>query len=674
MGDGPRWRTWALVATAILGVVTAAAMVLVLGEANRQRERASLAQGRSYGVMVLSRTLAGTIARSEASLGRYVISGDRDQGQLYSDQWRMAAAQLDRLGKLTGRQEDRRRTFAALHRAFDARGAELSVIALSTRYGKNAQALARYYKARGAPSLRFIDRALDGVNRDERRLLDRRTGAALAAAARAATAARVLSVFGMLIVLAAILLGWLVVRALAERATARGEVEAADLRSAELADAVAHATTELRAQEAKLRQAQKMDAVGQLTGGIAHDFNNMLAVVIGGIELARRHADDPVELARHLESAEDGATRAAALTRRLLAFSRDEGLRPEVVDPVALVAGMSELMDRTLGDGVTTRVLGHAANWRVCVDRVQLENALLNLAVNARDAMDGRGDLTVRATAVTLLEHEVGRCRAGEYVALAVADTGCGMAPEVAERVFEPFFTTKEVGRGTGLGMSQVFALVRQQGGEVGLETSAGRGTTVTLYLPRHAEGAATSAAPAPASLPAIPAPLPAAAQPVRPAQPVADQPVADQPRDARRLRILVVEDDPRVLASTVGALKALGHDPAACDDPLVAPDALGDADLVLSDVQMPRQTGPDMVSGLLERRPGLAVLYVTGYAGDAGRDAQYAGHPVLRKPFTLAGLERALGTAMTDRAANDGAAAYRSDTPERGAAHAAAV
>jgi len=623
---GPRWRTWTLVAMAILGAATVAALVLALGEANRQRDRAAAAQAHSYDVMVVSRTLAGTIARSEAALGRYVISGDRRLGQSYVDDWRLAATQLDRLTKLTGDNRVQRASTGQLRAAFAQRGDELSMIALSTSYQKNAQALARYYKAREAPALHAIDRTMKELIGEERRLLNRRISNAERAGAKASAIARILSVFGVCIVLAAILLGVLTVRALADRAAAEAAADAAELRAVDLAEAVTRATDELRAQEAKLRQSQKMEAIGQLTGGIAHDFNNMLAVVSGGLELARRNIADRDAVLRHVDSAAEGAARAAALTRQLLAFSREGSLKPEAIEAGALVRGMTDLLDRALGDGITMQVVDQAGEWRVFGDRVQIENAILNLAVNARDAMDGRGEMTVRAAARALRKDEVGHCAAGDYVALSVTDTGCGMTPAVLERVFEPFFTTKPVGEGTGLGLSQVFALVRQLGGEVGIETEPGRGSTVALYLPRRSTGDTPTEIET-----ERPLPLPAT-------------------RSA--LRILLVEDDPRVLSASVSALEELGHEPIACGDPLEAPAVLaqaGTVDLVVTDVLMPRQTGPEMIAGLLKRQPELPVLYVTGYAGDAGSAGTFEGHQVLRKPFTLAALERAVAAAVQD-------------------------
>ena len=624
-GDS-RWRTLTLVVIALLGAATLVALVLTVGEANRQRDRAFQAQARSYDVMVLARTLSGTIARSEASLGRYVISADRKLGATYVDEWRSAAAQIERLDRLTTGDAGQQRLIRGLRSAYGERGDELSMIALSTSYRKNSQALARFYKASDADSLRRINATLDRLIDGERAVLDRRTDTAMTSVRRSTRAAVALSVFGGLIVLGAIVLGIFTVNTLGERAAARAEADAASARADELSAAVQAATDELRVQEAKLRQVQKMDAVGQLTGGIAHDFNNMLAVVIGGLELARRNQGTPAA-ARHLDSAMEGATRAAALTRRLLAFSREEQLKPEPVEPGALVAGMRDLLDRTLGDAITVHVRDEAGDWRLHADRVQLENAILNLAVNARDAMNGRGELTIRTGVAALRARSVGECAGGDYVTIAVTDTGHGMTPDIVERVFEPFFTTKPVGKGTGLGLSQIFGFARQGGGEVGVVSAPGRGTTVTLYLPRY-----TGANDAAAVIAA--APDPAGAQ--------------------RCLKVLVVEDDPRVLAATMGALDELGHEAVACDDPLGAAAALDrhpDIDLLITDVLMPRMTGPELVASLLPSRPYLGVLFVTGYAGDAGGADEFGGHHVLRKPFTLAAIESAVAAAMADRA-----------------------
>ena len=619
----------------LLGAAVLVALIVTLGEANRQRDRALAAQAHSYDVMILARTLSGTIARSEASLGRYVISGKAEQelGQLYYDQWRLAGTQLNKLEGLTRETGEQSARVARLREAYQQRGEELSLTALSTTYGKNAQALARYYKARQSPTLAAIDRTLDEIIEGERALLDARTADAMRTVDRSSRIAGVLAVFGGLIVIGAVVLGWLTVRAIGERALARADADAARERAEALANAVRQATDELRVQEAKLRQAQKMDAVGQLTGGIAHDFNNMLAVVLGGLELARRSlVGDPDAAARHLDNAADGANRAAALTRRLLAFSREDSLKPETIEAAALVAGMSDLLDRTLGDAITLVTRDEAAECCVRADRVQLENAVLNLAVNARDAMNGRGTLTIVTGAATLAPEQVGRCAAGDYVTIMVADDGCGMTPDVADRVFEPFFTTKDVGKGTGLGLSQIFALVQQLQGEVGIVSAPGEGTAVTLYLPRIIDIVSASALLLPTEI--------APAVPVPPAM----------------LDILVVEDDPRVLTATIGALEEIGHRAIPCDDPLAAPALLAanpTIGLIISDVLMPRQTGPEMIAALSPLYPHIAVLFVTGFAGEVNV-AQFGGHDVLRKPFTLNGLERAVATAMAaDRRAS---------------------
>jgi signal transduction histidine kinase/CheY-like chemotaxis protein len=619
------WRGVALAVMAVLGAGILVALVILQSNANSQRDNALRLQSHSYDVMILTRTLSGTIARAEAALGRYVISGDAKIGRDYADQWSQAQVQIDRLDTVTADNPDQQKSIDRLRDAFQRRGSELSVTALSTAYDKDSQAYSRYYEAGKSASLREIDGELDRITAAERDLLTKRTAGAMASVERSTDIARILTIFGILIVLGAIMLGALTIAAMQERAVARADADSERERSALLEEAVSEATAALGEQEAKLRQVQKMEAVGQLTGGIAHDFNNMLAVVLGGLELARRALkNDPAGVGRHLDNATDGANRAAALTRRLLAFSREEALNPEAIRPIDAIAGMSDLLDRTLGDAITVERGDDGSGWTIWADRHELENTLLNLAVNARDAMDGRGRLSIRTSAVTLAAAQIGHCLGGDHVAVTVSDTGCGMEAEVLDRVFEPFFTTKPVGKGTGLGLSQIFAFVRQSGGEITIDSTPGEGTVATLYLPRHiamAEPAARAEATAPAMRgPAI-----------------------------TGLGILVVEDDPRVLTATVGALEEIGHRVVPCPDPLDAPrmvDDLGPFDLIVSDVLMPGQTGPEMVAGLLARRPDLAILFVTGYAGD-GSTADFCGRPVLRKPFTIAGLEHAIADAM---------------------------
>ncbi len=624
-GMASSWRTITLVVVATMAVLVMAALVVTVGEVNRQRDRALEAQRHSYDVMILVRTLQGTIARSEAALGRYVISTDQSLGQLYFEDWRRAGETIERLGKLTRDNPQQRERIATLRTAFRERGAELALTALSTNYRRNNQALSRFYQAREGAALRAINAAVDGLIADERQLLQDRTTDAMTAVTRTTLAAKILALAGVSLVLGVVLLGWLTMRALSERAMARAEAEAERQRADELAAAVTEATDALHAQEAQLRQSQKMDAIGKLTGGIAHDFNNMLAVVLGGLELSRRGLDAGAqrsEVLRHIDSAHEGATRAAALTRRLLAFARETAVDPVTIDAATLFADMADLLGRTLGDGVTMTFEDASRGWTAAADLVQLENGLVNLAVNARDAMDGRGTLTLRAEAITLAAADAGALTCGDYLAIAVQDSGGGMTADVLERVFEPFFTTKPVGKGTGLGLSQVFSFARQFDGDVRIRSAPGAGTVVTILLPRAAAA---------------------------PAAPPAPEVVATPAGAPRALSILVVEDDARVLATTLGALKELGHHAIGCGDPLDAPTviaAMERCDLIVSDVLMPARTGPEMVAALPAAFAAVPVLFVTGYAGDMEAGIDLAGRPVLRKPFTLTALEHAVAEA----------------------------
>lgn len=612
-----------LVVTAVLGVAVLVALVLTLKAADRQRDRALNLQSKSYEVMILASNLSGMIADAEASLGRFVISGDKQLGQQYSDQWSRAGGMLDQLDRATDDRPEQQHRIDALRAAYAKRGQELSLTALSTLYHKNNQALSLYYQARKAQSLDDINRLLKQITTDERSLLVSRNDAVAHTITHANRVVGILIGFGMLIVVGAMVLGWTAVQALAQRASARAEAELERARVDDLEAAVAAATAELQEQEARLRQVQKMEAVGQLTGGIAHDFNNMLSVVLGGLELAKRNLSNPKQVRRHLDNAAEGADRAAALTKRLLAFSRAEPLLPEAIEARALIAGMSSLLDRTLGDAITVTTRDDGSDWSIWADRHQLENAILNLAVNARDAMEGRGSLTIATGSTTLEAGAIGRCAAGDYVTIAVTDTGCGMSAAVRERVFEPFFTTKPVGKGTGLGLSQIFGFVRQTEGEITIDSEPGAGTTATLYLPRRLSDAKATPAPAAVST-------------------EASVPLSE-------LDILVIEDDPRVLAATTSALEELGHHPVGCGDPLQAEGLIRShptLDMIISDVLMPGITGPELITALGPVYPHLAVLFVTGYAGEAASDA-LRNHLVLRKPFTLAALERALGEAM---------------------------
>ncbi|PVX30814.1 ATP-binding protein [Sphingomonas pokkalii] len=637
------WRLLLLGALAILGVVVLSALILIQQRTDLERDRAIARQQHSFELILRANQLSGAISAAEAALGRYVVSADRNLGQQYADQWSKAGEQLQRLRQLTGDNPQQQREIRALQRAFAQRGDELNATALYSTYKRHRDAWGSYYQVRESVARKRVEALLDQIVEQERGVLRDRTRAAAQLIENSGYASRVLSGFGLVIALGAVVLGWLAVEAQGDRALADADAAWERERTAQLREAVAAATAQLRAEahereqaEAALRQAQKMDAVGQLTGGIAHDFNNMLAVVLGGVELARRQIEtDPREAARHLDNAMEGAHRAAALTRQLLAFSRSESLAPEPVDAGMLIRGMRDLLDRTLGDTIQVKARNQGTDWRIWVDRHQLENAVLNLAVNARDAMNGRGILTITTGEARLAANEVGHCAAGDYVSVGVQDDGCGMTPGVLERVFEPFFTTKPVGKGTGLGLSQIFGFVRQSGGGIAIETAPGEGTTVTLYLPRH-KGTDVAGIRAP----------------------VRAEPTEDSSGPA--YDILVVEDDPRVLAATLAALRELGHRAVGCADPLRAPAAIErmqTVDLVMTDVLMPGQTGPEMIAGLEGRLRGAAVLFVTGFTGEASAE-KLRDRPVLRKPFTVAALSRAVREAVVGEAQRMGQAA----------------
>jgi signal transduction histidine kinase/CheY-like chemotaxis protein len=369
--------------------------------------------------------------------------------------------------------------------------------------------------------------------------------------------------------------------------------------------------------EEQLRQVQKMEAVGQLTGGIAHDFNNMLAVILGGLNLLQRKlARGETDVERFIEGAIDAAQRAATLTQRLLAFSRQQPLSPEPLIINKLVAGMSELLDRTLGEHVKVETVLAAGLWQVKADPAQLENAILNLAVNARDAMPGGGRLTIE-TLNAFVDDAYAReyaIEAGQYVLIAVADTGAGMAPEVIAKAFDPFFTTKGAGKGTGLGLSQVYGFVRQSGGHVKVYSELGVGTSVKIYLPRlYGEAAATEQA----------------------------KRLATVHRGLRSEIILVVEDEERVRALSVEALRELGYGVVEASGPRQALRMLDEGQqvtLLFTDVVMPDMSGRQLADRARVKRPNLKVLYTTGYTRNAivHNGMLDPGTNLLTKPFSI--------------------------------------
>jgi PAS domain S-box-containing protein len=381
---------------------------------------------------------------------------------------------------------------------------------------------------------------------------------------------------------------------------------------------IAFDVTERKRLDDRLREAQKLESIGQLTGGIAHDFNNLLTVVLGNIEMAREQGD-PAQVRRLLDAALGGAQRGAGLTRQLLAFARRQPLVPRTTDINRLIHDMSHLLARTLGETIVIDTALAADLWTTEVDPHQLESALLNLAINARDAMPRGGSIVIETANVRLDAAQAGETiTAGSYVMARLRDTGSGMSAEVLARAFEPFFTTKEVGRGTGLGLSMVYGFVRQSGGDVRVESRVGHGTVVTMYLPKSARAVEVG--------------------------------VDDEGhRPSGTERILVVEDDPDVCQFLVTTLIELGYRVHAAGEAHAALSRLDqdDAfDLLLTDVILPGgMTGRDLSLATQRLNPAMRTMYVSGYPRDAlMRDGRLDENLILlSKPFTRGELAQAV-------------------------------
>uniref|UniRef100_B0T3W1 histidine kinase n=1 Tax=Caulobacter sp. (strain K31) TaxID=366602 RepID=B0T3W1_CAUSK len=387
--------------------------------------------------------------------------------------------------------------------------------------------------------------------------------------------------------------------------------------------------TQRKALEDQLRQSQKMEAVGQLTGGLAHDFNNMLTGILGGIDMARRRiAEGRVgDVDRFLDAAMQSGQRAAALTHRLLAFSRRQTLDNRPLDVGALTVSMEDLLRRTLGEQVSLRIDVAPDLWAAVADDNQLESAILNLGINARDAMPDGGELIIAARNVHLADWELAssdHAEAGDYVAISVTDTGTGMPPEVLEKVFDPFYTTKPLGQGTGLGLSMIYGFIQQSRGHVVIDSEEGRGTTIQLFLPRH-QGDMEEAARADD----------AAAAPTGTGE-----------------TVLVIEDDPGVRLLVMQVLEELGYRGIETADGRQAVPILESSrhiDLLISDVGLPGLNGRQLAEIARERRPNLPILFMTGYAKQAADQAAFleGGMEIISKPFAIEQLGRRIGEIL---------------------------
>jgi PAS domain S-box-containing protein len=395
-----------------------------------------------------------------------------------------------------------------------------------------------------------------------------------------------------------------------------------------LAERIEAALAERDQAEAQLRRAQKLEAVGQLTGGVAHDFNNLLTVITGAMDLIQRHPDDVARRDRMIEAALGAAKRGERLTQQLLAFSRRQALKPEAMRIDDLLAESEPLLRRVVGEAVTFTLAPDAPGAVAMVDPSQFEAAIMNLVVNARDAVSQGGSIRIETCTCELAEGQVAEAPAGSYVQIAVHDTGIGMSPEVIARVFEPFFTTKEVGKGTGLGLSQVYGFARQSGGGVEIDSAPGAGASVRLYLPHSAAAVE-----------------PAAAE---------TTPVDDA---ARRLKVLLVEDDAEVGDMVAAMLEELGHAVVRADSVEPALDCLAgddELDLMLTDLVMPGvRNGVDLAQEAVALRPRLPIILSSGYTGETLEAVRGAPWPLLLKPYSAHDLARTIAQ-LSDRFRKD--------------------
>ena len=629
----PMWVLWLVAGCGAAGfAILLGSLIVASQRATAARDRAEARQLHTYEVMLTAERLKSSLFDAQRGMRGYLIS----DSAAFLTGYEAAAAQIAPLARelraMTVDNPGQQQQVTALDALIATQIDSMRGNIVAVRVGRRNQALAAVSSGVGEAHIARIREVANAIVAEEQRLLDRRGIVLNTAVTATDEARRALSVLGMLLLAAAMMAGYVSIRSAsrARRATdlaveaahTRGTLEAAvALRTAEIAASNVALKDEIAAKQAaehQMRQMQKLESIGQLTGGIAHDFNNMLAIVIGSLDLALRRLDDPTgRVVKYIDNAMDGAKRAATLTARLLAFSRQQALAPEPIDPNVFVGNISEILRRTLGEGIQIETVLAGGLWRTYADAGELENAIVNLAVNARDAMDGAGKLTIE-TANTHLDDayavENADALPGQYVVICVTDTGSGMPDTVIAKAFDPFFTTKDVGKGTGLGLSQVYGFVRQTGGHVKIYSESSEGTTVKLYMPRWigADAAEKTAVVA-----------------------------GELPRARDGETVLVVEDEASVRLVTVDALRDLGYvvlHAGNAEEALVVLGSDERIDLLFTDVVMPGRNGRELAEAAQVLRPALKVLYTTGYTRNAVvhngmLDAQVA---FLSKPFSI--------------------------------------
>ncbi|VTZ48303.1 Multi-sensor hybrid histidine kinase [Methylocella tundrae] len=595
--------------TLLLGVIVATVLI----NARQQRDQANVQ--RSLDIELRLAHVFSLVQDAETGQRGFLLTEKESYLLPYEAAVRELDAEFAALGARVSDNQHRVAALAALRVDVQEKLAELRKTIELVRDGRMEDALEEVRSDRGQALMRRAREAVQRMSAAEQQILVERQ----AYSARAAALTRTGEILALLL---AIVLGALTIkdsqRLFAKIADANEALRVANTK-------VLEESQQKERLEQQLRQSQKLEAIGHLTGGIAHDFNNMLAVIISSLNLLKRRAErGEKDFLKFADSALDGAERAAVLTHRLLAFARQQPLSPQAVDCNKFVAGMSDLLRRTLGEMVKVETVLAGGLWRTFVDPSELESAVLNLAVNGRDAMPDGGRLTIETGNASLDDvyaaQHVG-VPAGQYVLVTVTDTGVGMAPEVAAKAFDPFYTTKGIGKGTGLGLSQVFGFVKQSGGHVKIYSEPKQGTAIKIYLPRFF-GDDTEPASSPAAAAAV------------------------VPMGSPDIVVLVVEDEDRMLRLASAAFHDLGYTALQADGPATALRIIAerpDISLLFTDVVMPEMSGRSLAEEALRQRPGLKVIYTTGFSRNAvihngvlDRDVNF-----LTKPFTLEQLAR---------------------------------
>ena len=606
--------SWNLVVTTALAGAIVAGMFWLIARKQSEEDwvRHTLAvRNQLANVLIL-------VQRTETGQRGYLLTG-RD---VYLEPYNAAIGELssaiDETAKLVSDNPRQRKAVEDLRSLIAQKLKELRATIDERRAGHLDAALAIVENDQGLRLMDAIRSNISSMQAEEDRLLADRQQ-------RASTFGRLLQIGAasafLLICVVGALVGYFTRRSFSELTAARDQLM---VTNQELLAQV----SQREQVESQLRQAQKMEAVGQLTGGIAHDFNNMLGVIAGSLDLMQRRikkGDFGVE--RLMEAAHQATSRAATLTHRLLAFARQQPLAPEPINANEMIAGMSDLLRSTLGEQIHIETVLAAGLWPTHADAHQLESAVLNIAINARDAMPDGGKLTIETSNAYLDDaycKQHGEIEPGQFVLVAVSDTGTGMPPDIAARVFDPFFTTKPPGKGTGLGLSQVYGFIKQSRGHIKIYSEVGAGTTVKIYLPRlHGEQELIARA----------------------------VPTVAQMGNARET-ILVVEDDPLMLQLSTNALRELGYSvlhSANATDALAILDATPEIRLLFTDVVMPEVNGKKLADEALRRRPELKVLFTTGYTPNAVVHGGVLdpGVNFLSKPFTLDQLAAKVRTLL---------------------------